>query len=100
MLGPADLVGCVKGFMQLAGTRAGDSRVGRVGGPDGVELRRRRSEQRMGQAVPVPAAGLGLPAAAVGAGRVPRPVRPASPALALGQTAPLGPGESAVAVPA
>jgi hypothetical protein len=55
--------------MQLAGTGAGDHRVGRVDRPDGVELRRRRSKRRTGQAIPAPAPGGDDAGCRVGPGR-------------------------------
>src|SRR6266699_5978479 len=59
--GDVEPVGCVNAFMQLAGAGAGDRRVGRVDRPDGVELCRRRSKRRTGQAIPAPAAGGTMP---------------------------------------
>ena len=55
--------------MQLAGTRAGDHRVGRADRPDSVEHRRQRSKRRMGQAIPAPAPGGDDACCRVGPGR-------------------------------
>jgi hypothetical protein len=56
---PADPVGYVKAFMQLAGTREADHQGGRVGAPGLAEPRQPGSDRRMDQAVRAQALGVG-----------------------------------------
>jgi hypothetical protein len=51
-------VGCVKAFMQLAGTREAGHQGGRVGAPGLAEPRRPGSDRPMDQAVPAQALGV------------------------------------------